>query len=392
MPLKPSHIVLFVLASSNVLANQCLSANSNTPKENFQQCCSGMSSGTGAVAGYEFDYTCNKYPSASEPGRSGFKTAQACAERCATDPQCKAVAWKASSKLCAKVTAPSYESISGDGWLFLEKNEKSDKVSDNCRGQIDSATKECKEKKSRCRKELKTCDERTTKCDSEKLQSEKRLEACESSKDTLLQDNKASTEKAAQCESERTALKDQLDQLQDDQTGEAARCNEKIQQCEENQREVEDKCTKEKEALEDSLKTPQHTDLQYEKCKIGHTTATAVERILSSTQRETFVSDLRELTIFVLDDFSLNDPAKVENFTSHYEIGFMFWGTDSKYYTGWSEEEGRNMWKNKSATLLNRTRGWESELACWINTRKTNRWMIWYDVARFLGDLLEYVE
>ncbi|KAE8419337.1 hypothetical protein BDV36DRAFT_251930 [Aspergillus pseudocaelatus] len=397
MPLKPNLIYLTLLASSNVLANQCFSANSETPKENLQKCCSGPSSGTGVVAGYEFDYMCNKYPSTYEPGQRGFKTAQACAENCATDPQCKASVWRASSKLCAKVTAESYDTIIGDGWLFFEKNEKSDKLSDDCQGQIDSVTKECKEREAKCQKENGACGEMITRCESEKLRSEKSLDECQYSKDTLLQDNKNSLEKAMQCESKKTVLESQLDQCQKDQTTETAKCNDKIQQCEaekrtaanqceKDRREAEDKCTQEKGALEERMGTQKCTG----KCKIGHTTASTVDRILSSPRREPFISDLKALTVFVLDDYSLEDSKEeVRKFTSRYELDFKLWGHDSRYYTGLAEKEGRAIWVDKSASLLDRARGWESELACYLNGKW---WMTWYDVARFLGDLLEYVE
>lgn len=62
---------------------------------------------------------------------------------------------------------------------------------------------------------------------------------------------------------------------------------------------------------------------------------------------------------------------------------------DSKYYTSMSEVEGRAIWQDKSASLLARARAWESEIACHLNGIL---WMIWYDVTRFWGDLLEYVE
>ncbi|KAB8213910.1 hypothetical protein BDV33DRAFT_228789 [Aspergillus novoparasiticus] len=397
MPSKPNFIFLTLLASSNVLANQCFSANSETPKENFLKCCTGTSGGTGVVAGYSFDYMCNKYPSAYEPGQRGFKTAQACAEHCVTDPQCKASVWRASSKLCAKVTAASYEAVSGDGWLLVEKSEKSDKLSDDCQGQIDSATKEYKEKEAKCQKENGACGEKIARYESEKLRSEKNLDECQSSKDALLQENRNSLEKTMQCESKKTVLESQLDQCQKDQAAETTKCNEKSQQCEaekafaanqceKDRREAEDKCTQEKGALEERIKTQKCTG----KCQIGHTTASTVDRILSSPKREAFISDLKALTVFILDDYHLEDSKEeVRKFTSRYELDFKLWGHDSRYITGLSQAEGRAMWEDKSAPLLDRARGWESELANHLNGKW---WMTWYDVARFLGDLLEYVE
>ncbi|KAE8137073.1 hypothetical protein BDV38DRAFT_293602 [Aspergillus pseudotamarii] len=344
MLLKPNLKFLTLLASSNVLANQCCSANSEAPKENFHESCSGPSSGTGVVAGYDFDYMCNKHPSTYEPGQRGFKTAQTCAEHRATDPQCKASVWRASSKLSAKVTTESYDAVIGDGWLFLEKNERSDKLSDDCQGQIDSVTKECKEREAKRQEENEACGEKIIRCESEKLRSEKSLDECQSSKDTLLQDNRNSPEKAMQCESKKTVLESQLDHCQKDQTTETTKCNDKIQQSE-----------AEKRSAANQLGIRQST----------------IDRILSSPRMESFISDLKALTVFVLDDYSLEaSKQEVRTFTSRYELDFELWGHDSKYYSGLSETEGRAIWVDKSASLLDRARGWESEPACYLS----NKW------------------
>ena len=61
---------------------------------------------------------------------------------------------------------------------------------------------------------------------------------------------------------------------------------------------------------------------------IGHTTASTVDRILSSPRRETFISDLKALTISVLDDYHLEaNREDVREFTSRYELDFELWGS-----------------------------------------------------------------
>lgn len=84
----------------------------------------------------------------------------------------------------------------------------------------------------------------TRRRESEKLRSEKSLFECQSSKDTLLQDNKNSLEKAMQCETKRTVLESQPDHYHKDQTTETTKCNDKIQQCEVEKRSAANQCEK----------------------------------------------------------------------------------------------------------------------------------------------------
>ncbi|KAK2763556.1 hypothetical protein FQN53_007293 [Emmonsiellopsis sp. PD_33] len=123
------------------------------------------------------------------------------------------------------------------------------------------------------------------------------------------------------------------------------------------------------------------------RCKVGHATLPAIDKILASPQREAFIEDLLRVGRVIISESSVNQAA-LEGFTHRWDINFRWWGSGNLYYNGMSQDAGRAKWMDTSAPLAERFRGWEAEIGCWLNGKW---WMTYYDVARFMADLLEYV-
>jgi hypothetical protein len=201
-----------------------------------------------------FQYSCQqyaRYQSSAGTKYEGVTSAKECAQLCASDNSCEAASWSSRSQ-CYLLSNKGFTTYPAPGsdFLLLVKTTLTNPypLADGCEDHVDTAKAECK----------KNCDEQS-KNDKLAALNDAKLQ-CQKEKDGLLQDERAryEQEKAIQaktCDDEagKRALHDCERQVvqatEQAQQVERAKYQDKLAGLEEQVKQVDEACTKEKDEL-----------------------------------------------------------------------------------------------------------------------------------------------